>query len=216
MEQPTKEEVEEIRELIVPFAGSGRLTTRFEFIIRLCDAYLALREEVKEADRKAGEARRHWEYMRDRQHAHDDWLRKAKEQWGVHENTSFDVVWNECLQLKAENQALREEVETQQCNIEVLTETKSQHARVIQELQAENQGLERCVVEKIDRIGTLAGKIQQLEADNEALMEDYKEANVLLNGYDKLLTKLRDQRDKDQEEIRKFHADNEALRARVE
>ena len=120
--------------------------------LSLCDAYLALREEVKEADRKAGEARRHWEYMRDRQHAHDDWLRKAKEQWGVHENTSFDVVWNECLQLKA---------------------------------------------------------------DNEALMEDYKEANVLLNGYDKLLTKLRDQRDKDQEEIRKFHADNEALRAKL-
>ena len=87
--QPTKEEVEEIRELIVPFAGSGRLSTRFELIIRLCDAYLALRE-------------------------------------------------------------------------------------------------------------------------------DYKEANVLLNGYDKLLTKLRDRRDKDQEEIRKFHADNEALRARVE
>ena len=150
--KPTKEEVEEIRELIVPFAGSGRLSTRFELIIRLCDAYLALREEVKEADRKAGEARRHWEYMRDRQHAHDDWLRKAKEQWGVHENTSFDVVWNECLQLKA---------------------------------------------------------------DNEALREDYKEANVLLNGYDKLLTKLRDQRDKDQEEIRKFHADNEALREKL-
>ena len=86
--KPTKEEVEEIRELIVPFAGSGRLSTRFELIIRLCDAYLALRE-------------------------------------------------------------------------------------------------------------------------------DYKEANVLLNGYDKLLTKLRDQRDKDQEEIRKFHAGNEALRARM-
>ena len=48
-----------------------------------------------------------------------------------------------------------------------------------------------------------------------ALMEDYKEANVLLNGYDKLLTKLRDQRDKDQEEIRKFHADNEALREKL-
>ena len=86
--KPTKEEVEEIRELIVPFAGSGRLSTRFELIIRLCDAYLALRE-------------------------------------------------------------------------------------------------------------------------------DYKEANVLLNGYDKLLTKLRDQRDKDQEEIRKFHADNEALREKL-
>ena len=86
--KPTKEEVEEIRELIVPFAGSGRLSTRFELIIRLCDAYLAL-------------------------------------------------------------------------------------------------------------------------------MEDYKEANVLLNGYDKLLTKLRDQRDKDQEEIRKFHADNEALREKL-
>ena len=57
--------------------------------------------------------------------------------------------------------------------------------------------------------------VDKLKADNEALREDYKEANVLLNGYDKLLTKLRDRRDKDQEEIRKFHADNEALRARV-
>ena len=55
----------------------------------------------------------------------------------------------------------------------------------------------------------------KLQADNEALREDYKEANVLLNGYDKLLTKLRDQRDKDQEEIRKFHADNEALREKL-
>ena len=44
---PTKEEVEEIRELIVPFAGSGRLSTRFELIIRLCDAYLALMEELR-------------------------------------------------------------------------------------------------------------------------------------------------------------------------
>ena len=45
--KPTKEEVEEIRELIVPFAGSGRLSTRFELIIRLCDAYLALMEELR-------------------------------------------------------------------------------------------------------------------------------------------------------------------------
>ena len=122
--KPTKEEVEEIRELIVPFAGSGRLSTRFELIIHLCDAYLALREEV---DTKDGHLKDYMEIL----HAE------------------------------------------QECS-------------------------------------------KKLQADNEALMEDYKEANVLLNGYDKLLTKLRDQRDKDQEEIRKFHADNEALRARVE
>ena len=47
MEQLTKEEVEDLRRCIAPFAGSGDMSDRFECIIRLCDAYLALREEVE-------------------------------------------------------------------------------------------------------------------------------------------------------------------------
>lgn len=107
MEQPTKEEVETWKYESAHSPLHDHAFENHNRLICIADAYLALREEVDEADRRAGAATRYLERIRETQAASDDWLRKAKEQWGVHENTSFDVVWEECLQLKADNQALQ-------------------------------------------------------------------------------------------------------------
>jgi len=59
-----------------------------------------LMDERDEADRCAGEALRKMSAMQDRINHHNDWLRKAKEDWGVSDNVSFDVIWEEALKLK--------------------------------------------------------------------------------------------------------------------
>lgn len=58
------------------------------------------RKELREADRRAGEAERRLAYAKDTEYRRDSWLREAKEQWGVHESVSFDRVWEEALALK--------------------------------------------------------------------------------------------------------------------
>jgi hypothetical protein len=58
------------------------------------------RKELREADRRAGEAERHLAYEKDTSYRRESWLREAKEQWGVHPNVSFDRVWEEALALK--------------------------------------------------------------------------------------------------------------------
>ncbi len=52
------------------------------------------------ADRRAGAAEREAEDLRESISARSSWLRKAKQQWGVDDRVSFDVVWAEALQLK--------------------------------------------------------------------------------------------------------------------
>lgn len=64
---------------------------------RLRDENAGLRAERDEADRRAGAAERMQEHDREAAYARDSWLRKAKEQWGVGNNVSFDVVWSEAL-----------------------------------------------------------------------------------------------------------------------
>lgn len=59
-----------------------------------------LRAERDEADRRAGAAEREKESLAEACHARQSWLDKAKDQWGVDRNVSFDVVWAEALALK--------------------------------------------------------------------------------------------------------------------
>lgn len=79
----------------------------------LLERIAALTAERDEADRRAGNAER------TKQDAIDDmgkcasWLDKAKHQWGVDRNVSFDVVWAECLALKPKVAALEAQVEQQ-------------------------------------------------------------------------------------------------------
>jgi hypothetical protein len=61
-----------------------------------------LRAELSEADRRAGEAQRRLEFSQDSSQKRESWLRKAKAQWGVDCNVSFDVVWEEALKMRAE------------------------------------------------------------------------------------------------------------------
>lgn len=59
-----------------------------------------LKKEIDEADRRAGCAERQLSYVQDSTNRRKEWLRKAKQEWGVSENVSFDVVWEEALKLK--------------------------------------------------------------------------------------------------------------------
>lgn len=57
--------------------------------------------ERDDADRRAGAAARQLEYAQDSASRRSSWLDKAKKEWGVDSNVSFDVVWAEALALKA-------------------------------------------------------------------------------------------------------------------
>lgn len=59
-----------------------------------------LQKEVDEADRSAGKANRLLEYKTEECIKRQDWLSKAKKQWGCNDNVSFDVIWEEALALK--------------------------------------------------------------------------------------------------------------------
>lgn len=69
-------------------------------IERLRDENTRLTKERDEADRRAGAAERLLSYERQDKRLRESWLDRAKEQWGVHRNTSFDIVWAEALALK--------------------------------------------------------------------------------------------------------------------
>ena len=60
-----------------------------------------LEAERDEADRFAGAARRRIDDLEDAARKRARWLWEAKQQWGVDDNVSFDVVWAEALALKA-------------------------------------------------------------------------------------------------------------------
>ncbi len=65
----------------------------------------SLTKERDEADRRAGRAERLYAYELEQASARRSWLDHAKEEWGVDQNVSFDVVWKECLELKRKNKA---------------------------------------------------------------------------------------------------------------
>jgi len=68
---------------------------------RLTAAVAALCLERDEADRRAGAAERHLAALQDSAAARASWLTRAKREWGVGDNVSFDRVWAEAKALKA-------------------------------------------------------------------------------------------------------------------
>ena len=60
-----------------------------------------LAAERNEADRRAGASERELASVRSDLDTMRRVREKMKEQWGAHRNTSFDVVWDEALTLKA-------------------------------------------------------------------------------------------------------------------
>jgi hypothetical protein len=64
-----------------------------------------LKADLAEADRRAGEAERRYARSVEDAISRESWIRKAKSEWGVHSNVSFDVVWAEALALKAARDA---------------------------------------------------------------------------------------------------------------
>jgi hypothetical protein len=70
--------------------------------------YEQLLKERDDADRLAGIAARKLEDVLDSQIKRNDWLFKAKKQWGVDDNISFDIVWADALELKQQRDGLLE------------------------------------------------------------------------------------------------------------
>ena len=60
-----------------------------------------LEAERDEADRRAGRAERHMAGLNDDVRRFEAARRRMKVQWGVHENVSFDDVWQQALDAKA-------------------------------------------------------------------------------------------------------------------
>lgn len=85
------------------FASQEKATANAALIAALPDLLTIAqgqREEIREADRRAGEAERHLAWEKESNRCHAEWLREAKKTWGVDDYTSFDVIWEECLALK--------------------------------------------------------------------------------------------------------------------
>ncbi len=59
-----------------------------------------LEAERDDADRRAGAAERMACRRVEEGRARESWLRKAKEQWGVDQNVSFDVCWSQALLIR--------------------------------------------------------------------------------------------------------------------
>lgn len=70
-----------------------------------CKAIAALQAERDEADRRAGAAERSAAAFHEDNQRFEQVRRRMKAQWGVHNNVSFDVVWQQALDAK---QALAE------------------------------------------------------------------------------------------------------------
>lgn len=66
-----------------------------------------LRGQLNEADRRAGAAERQMQSYVSECQSSKDWIRKAKEEWGVDNSVSFDVVWKEALQLRGQVENLK-------------------------------------------------------------------------------------------------------------
>ena len=78
------------------------------FVPRLLSEIEALQSRVQEleaehdeADRRAGHAERHMAGLNDDVRRFEAARRRMKVQWGVHENVSFDDVWQQALDAKA-------------------------------------------------------------------------------------------------------------------
>lgn len=67
---------------------------------RLHAENLRLRAERDEADRRAGAAERSAAAFHEDNQRFEQVRRRMKEQWGVHDNVSFDVVWQQALDTK--------------------------------------------------------------------------------------------------------------------
>jgi len=52
---------------------------------------------IAEQDRMIGELIRERDWLKDSERKREEWLRKAKQEAGYHNNISFDIVWEETL-----------------------------------------------------------------------------------------------------------------------
>lgn len=93
--------------------------------------------ERDEADRRAGAAERRNADLQDSANCRADWLSRAKRQWGVLDDTSFDVVWAECLSIKAERDALAARLAGACDEILVLRMTRARAFRALAAVPAE-------------------------------------------------------------------------------
>ena len=78
-----------------------------------------LEAERDEADRRAGRAERLMAGLNDDVRRFEEARRRMKVQWGVPENVSFDVVWQQALDAKAfqaQRKPLDEDVENNECH----------------------------------------------------------------------------------------------------
>ena len=70
-------------------------------LCRLHTRVQELEAERDEADRRAGRAERHMAGLNDDVRRFEAARRRMKMQWGVHDNVSFDDVWQQALDAKA-------------------------------------------------------------------------------------------------------------------
>jgi hypothetical protein len=59
-----------------------------------------VRAEREEADRRAGAAERSAAALHEDSQRFEQTRRRMKEQWGVHNNVSFDIVWQQAMDAK--------------------------------------------------------------------------------------------------------------------
>ena len=81
--------------------GSETLDDAADMLRRLYARVQELEAERDEADRRAGRAERHMASLNDDVRRFEAARRRMKAQWGVHDNISFDVVWQQALDAKA-------------------------------------------------------------------------------------------------------------------
>ena len=88
-------------------------TKAAEVIRAQADHIASLEAERDEADRRAGAAEREMQTLKDTIARLNSVRSKQKRDWGVDDNTSFDVIWNEALALKAQLSQAKKELTTQ-------------------------------------------------------------------------------------------------------
>ena len=93
--------------------------------VELCRLHIRVQEleaERDEADRRAGRAERHMAGLNDDVRRFEAARRRMKVQWGVHDNVSFDDVWQQALDAKA-SQAQRVPLSNEQLKAGCKTES---------------------------------------------------------------------------------------------
>lgn len=95
------------------------------------DTIESLKQERDEADRRAGAAERKLKRYAESEFLRETWTDKAKEQWGVHRNVSFDDVWEEALKAKGERDTLAAQLAAEQVHTRVLESTVSSMHRIL-------------------------------------------------------------------------------------